>query len=167
MNCEVAYLSNSAAMLAEEIVDALSAEQVHLTDLSCESASAGADIYLIGFDINRGTIPMKIMDTLDAAEGKTILLFVTSGMEPTEEYKAAVERKIQPFLPDDCDYRGLFLCAAQFPDEVVQNMREVLRRDPENARAKSLMEHYQKTCGHPDVKDLADLRKFVREKLIG
>jgi hypothetical protein len=29
------------------------------------------------------------------------------------------------------------------------------------------MEHYQKTCGHPDVKDLADLRKFVREKLSG
>lgn len=164
---EVAYISNSGntATIAEEIADMLSEEEVHLTDLSCDEISEDADVYLIGFGINRGTVPMKVMDALEIAESKTILLFVTCGMEPTESYKASVERKILPFLPDDCDYRGLFLCPGQFPEEVVRNLQEVLRRQPDNAQARSLLEQHQKTYGHPNKEDLEKLREFIWAQL--
>jgi flavodoxin len=167
MHYEVAYLSNSGntAALAERIPDLLPGETVHVTDLSQREARANADVYLVGFGVNRGTIPVKIMDALELAEGKTVLLFVTGGVEPTQEYQAAVERKILPFLPDDCDYRGLFLCAGQFPDAVVQNLQEVLRRQPDHAQARSLLEHHQKTLGHPNDSDVEHFRVFLETQL--
>ena len=169
MKYEVAYISQSGntATLAEEIADMLFEEKVRLTDLSCGEASEDADVYLIGFGVNRGTIPMKVMDALEIMENKTIILFATCGMEPTGNYKSSVERKILPFLPDDCDYRGLFLCAGQFPDEVIRNIQEVLKHTPENAQARSILEHHQKTCGHPNDKDLEELRDFVWTSLNG
>jgi flavodoxin len=167
LNYEVAYLSRSGntAVLAEALAGMFSDEKVHLTDLSQDDAAGDADVYLIGYGVNRGTFPVKIMDTLELAEGKTVLLFCTGGVDPTTEYQKSVERKVLPFLPDECDYRGLFLCAGQFPDEVIQNVQEVLRRDPDNAQARSLLEQAQKARTHPDKNDLANLRKFVREKL--
>jgi hypothetical protein len=167
MHYEVAYLSNSGntTALAERIPEFLPGEAVHMTDLSQGEACANADVYLVGFGINRGTIPVKIMDALELAEGKTVLLFVTGGVEPTQEYQAAVERKILPFLPDDCDYRGLFLCAGQFPDAVVQNLQEVLRRQPDHAQARSLLEHHQKTLGHPNDSDVEHFRVFLETQL--
>lgn len=167
MKYEVAYysISGNTASLAEEIADMLSDNGVRLTDLSCADVSEDADVYLIGFGINRGTVPLKIIDALEVAEGKTILLFVTCGMEPTDDYKSSIERKILPFLPDGCDYRGLFLCPGQFPDEVIRNAQEVLSNQPNSVSARSLLEHYQKTYGHPDEEDLDDLRDFIWSKL--
>jgi flavodoxin len=167
MNYEVAYLSHSGntAILAQEIARLLSDEAVHLTDLSRGEPSQNADVYLVGFGVNRGRVPVKIMDVLESAEGKTILLFVTCGMEPTEAYKASVERKILPFLPDQCNYRGIFLCAGEFPDEVVRNLPELLRQQPDNPQAQLLAQHHQKTSGHPNAEDLAHLQTFLRAKL--
>lgn len=163
MKYEVAYISASGntAILAEDIANMLSDEDVRLTDLSCGEVSEDAEVYLFGFGINRGAIPMKIIDALEAVEGKTILLFVTCGMEPTGDYRSSVERKIQPFLPDDCDYRGLFLCAGQFPDEVIQNIREAVKLQPENTQTRSILEHHKKTEGHPNDEDLEKLRDFI------
>ena len=167
MKYEIAYISQSGntATLAEEIAEMFSDEEVYLTDLSCEEISEDADVYFVGYGVNRGAVPMKIMDALEIAEGKTILLFVTCGMEPTEGYKSSVERKILPFLPDDCDYKGLFLCPGQFPEDVIRNVQEVLRRQPDNTAARTLAENHRKTYGHPNDADLERLRDFVWEKL--
>jgi flavodoxin len=163
VNYEVAYLSQSGntAVLAKAIGEMLPEGSVHITDLACDEPVQGADAYLIGYGVGRGTVPMKILDTLELAEGKTLLLFVTSGLQPTEEYHASVERKVLPFLPDDCDYRGLFLCAGQFPDEIIQKAQAALRQDPNNAQARALLEHHQRTKGHPDGDDLERLRGFL------
>jgi hypothetical protein len=164
---EVAYISKSGntATLAEAIAEMLPNESVHLTDLAYGEAAEDADVYLLGFGINRGAVPLKIMDSMELAEGKTILLFITCGVEPTAEYQASVERTVLPFLPDDCDYRGMFLCPGQFPDEVVRYLREVLQRQPDNAQAQSLLTQYEKTCGHPNNSDIEHLRVFLSDNL--
>lgn len=167
MKYEIAYLSSSGntAVLARAIASMLPADDTHLTDLSLDDVSETADIYFIGFGINRGMVPMKIMDALECADGKTAVLFVTCGMEPTDSYKSSIERKILPFIPDDCDYKGLFLCAGQFSETVVDNMKEALRLHPENTQAKAFWESYQKSYGHPDDEDLESLQDFVWEAL--
>lgn len=167
MNCEIAYLSQSGhtAALAEEIAEMLSDEEVHLTDLAHTDMDENAEVYLIGFGIDRGSVPMRIMDALEQTEGKIVLLFVTSGMEPTAQYKSAVERKVLPFLPDECDYRGLFLCPAQFSDDTMQRAQEMLKHQPEHPQAQMFMENYQKTCGHPNDLDIEKLREFIWETL--
>lgn len=167
MKYEVAYLSQSGntAVLAEELAEMLSDEDIHLTDLARGELSPDADVYLIGFGVDRGTVPIKIMDALDAAEGKTILLFVTCGMKPTDAYRAAIERKIVPFLPDVCDYRGLFLCAGQFPDAAVQSIERALAQAPNDAQAQALLQQHRQTCGHPNREDMDALRRFVSDRL--
>lgn len=167
MKYEVAYLSQSGntAVLAEELAEMLSDEDIHLTDLAHGESSPDADVYLIGFGVNRGTVPIKIMDALDAAEGKTILLFVTCGMKPTDAYRTAIERKIAPFLPDACDYRGLFLCAGQFPDAAVQSIERALAQAPDDAQAQALLQQHRQTCGHPNQEDMDALRRFVSDRL--
>jgi hypothetical protein len=101
----------------------------------------------------------------ERAEGKTILLFITCGVEPTAEYQASVERIVLPLLPDDCDYRGMFLCPGQFSDEVVQYLRNVLEQQPDNTQAQSLLAQYEKTCGHPNDSDIRRLRAFLSDNL--
>lgn len=167
MKYEIAYLSRSGhtAALAEDISEMLSDEEVHLTDLAQSDMNEDAEVYLLGFSIDRGAVPMRIMDALERTEGRVVLLFVTSGMEPTAPYRSSVERKILPFLPDECDYRGLFLCPAQFSDDTVQRVREILRHQPEHPQARALMESYQKTCGHPNALDMEKLREFIWEAL--
>lgn len=169
MKYEVAYLSQSGntAALAKEIAEVLSDENIHLTDLNHGELSPDADVYMIGFGVNRGTVPMKIMDALDAAEGKTILIFVTCGMEPTDAYRTVIERKISPFLPDVCDYRGLFLCSGQFSDAVVQSVERALDQNPDDAQAHALLKQHRQTCGHPNREDMDALRLFISEKLFG
>jgi hypothetical protein len=167
MKYEVAYLSDSghAALLAGKARETLSGQDIHVTDLAQGEISPDGEVYLVGFEVDRGTVPVKIIDALEAAAGKTLFLFLTSGLEPTAEHRAAIEKKLLPFLPDDCDYRGMFLCAGQLPDRVVQNIHEVLRQQPDNEQAKALQKQYQKTYGHPDEGDLAQFRLFLRERL--
>lgn len=163
MKYEIAYLSNSGntAVLATSIAAMLPAVDTHLTDLSHGDISETADVYFIGFGVNRGAVPLKIMEALEYAEGKTAVLFVTCGMEPTDSYKSSIERKVLPFIPDDCDYKGMFLCSGQFPEAAANSIKETLRLHPKNEQAKALLETYQKSYGHPNSQDLEALRYFV------
>jgi len=138
---------------------------IHLTDLSIDDVSDRADVYFIGFGINQETVPLKIMDALEYASGKTVVLFATCGMEPTGAYKAFLERKVLHFIPENCDYKGFFLCAGQFSETVANNIKQALKRDPSNAQAKVLWKNYQKSYGHPNGDDLEDLRVFVWDAL--
>ena len=166
MEFEVAYISRSGntAAVAEKIADIIYEESVHLTDLSCESPSNDADVYLLGFGY-RGSVPVKIMDALELAEGKTLLLFVTCGMEPTEHYREFIERKITPFIPDDCDYKGLFLCPGQFQENLVLKSRDIPKRQPDNTTARRIVENARKTQGHPNSDDFEKLGAFLWENL--
>ena len=106
LNYEIAYysLSGNTEKLAYGIAKRLPENQAFLTNLQEEEVTLAADVYLVGFGINNGTVPLKVMDALDRLAGKKIFLFVTCGIEPSEEYKRLIERKIEPFLPDECDY---------------------------------------------------------------
>lgn len=163
MKYEISYLSKSGntAKLAEAIASMLPPEDTRIADLASGEASGGADISFVGFDVESGTIPLKIMDALDYAEGKTIALFATCGLIPTEEHKAAIERKIAPFLPDECDYRGLFLCAGQLPESTASVVEERLKTQPDNAEMKDYLKRHYQITGHPDAHDIKDLESFV------
>lgn len=167
MKYEIAYLSSSGntALLARTIAAMFPAEEAQLTDMAREEIFPAADVYFIGFGVNRAAVPLKVMEALEYTGGKRALLFVTCGMEPTDDYKAQIEQKVLPFVPDDCDYRGLYLCAGQFPEEVERSLRETFQQNPDNAQTKRLLENCRKACGHPNGADLDALRFFVREAL--
>ena len=162
MDYQIAYLNvyGNAGVLADEIQTILAGAE--LVDLNRQEISDDADVYLLVFEITQAAIPLKIMDVLENLEGKTILCFVACGMALFEE-KEDVEHNLLPFLPDECDYRGLFFCPGQIPSSVMDTIQEALDENPENKQAQAMLEAFQHAKNHPDAGDFQELRRFIQE----
>lgn len=163
MDYQIAYLNvyGNAGVLADELQTILTGAE--MVDLSGnQEISYSSDVYLLVFEITRDAIPLKIMDVLENLEGKTVLCIVTCSMALLES-KDSVEHNLLPFLPDECDYRGLFFCPGQIPTSVMDTVQTALDENPENQRAKVMLEAFQHSMNHPDSDDLRDLRRFIQE----
>jgi flavodoxin len=167
MRYEIAYVSQSGntERMAYGIADNLSDNSTVITDLANEKITGQADIYMLGFGVNKGTIPLSLMDALDELHGKKIIFFVTSGVEPTEEYKHSVEKKLMPFLPDDCEYYGLFMCYGKWNENVLQKAQNILSSDPENQTAKRVLAEAKNATAHPNDSDFAEVVRFIKKQL--
>ena len=167
MKYEVAYISASGntEKLAHGIADALPISETFVTDLSCEELTDAAETYLIGFGMKHHAIPLKIMEVLEELEGKTIMLFVTASVEPTDEHIKEIEQKLAPFMPEECNYKGLYLCPGQVSEETLNKVKTMLEHDPENEHALSAMEHCNKTMGRPNQTDIKNAQTFFLEHL--
>ena len=167
MKYEVVYISQSGntEKLAHGIADSLPHRDTFVTDLSCEEITGKADVYLVGFGMKNEAIPLKIMDVLETLEGKTILFFVTASIKPTEAHVKEVERKLDPFMPSICDYKGLYLCPGQVSEVTLEKLRALLENEPENEQIKEAYDFCNKTIGHPNQDDTDDAFNFIRERL--
>ena len=167
MKYEVAYISGSenTEKLAHGIADCLPHRDTFVTDLSCEEITKRADGYLIGFGMKCEAIPLKIMDILEELEDKTILFFVTASVKPTEVHIKEIERRLEPFMPSNCDYRGLYLCPGQVSDETLEKLQTILGQEPDNEWANAAMENCRYTLGHPNQNDIDGACEFVLKKL--
>ena len=142
-----------------------SAQDATLVDLAKEDVSRDASTYILCFGMAKGEIPIRIIDTLDYLDGKTVLFLVTCGREPTDDYRRYIMRRIDPFLPDNCESLDLFLCSGAFSRELYDRAVEKLRLDPENTHARAAVERYEAVAGHPDENDIADACTFLRKTL--
>ncbi len=167
MKYEIAYLSVSGntEKLAHGIADRFPHEDTFVTDLSCESITKKADIYIIGFGVDKGTIPLRIIEALEEIEGKPYMFFITGCMEPTEAYKENVEQKLLPFLPDDGDYRGIFMCRGKISDEARSALNKKLYEAPENPSLAEILRQAKLSENHPDSVDVENAYAFVRERI--
>lgn len=167
MKYEIAYISGSGntEKLAHGIADSLPQTNTFVTDLSCEEITKQADVYLIGFGMKREAIPLKIMDILEELEDKTILFFVTASVKPTEVHIKEIERRLEPFMPSNCDYRGLYLCPGQVSDETLKKLRTILNQEPDNEWANAAMENCRQTLDRPNQNDIDEACEFVHKKL--
>lgn len=167
MKYKIVYESRTGntAKVAQTIAQIFPGNAVELTDITAQEPSLDGDVYCIGFGVHYNSCPLKILDFLDMLSGKTILFFATCGSEPTEERRKALERNIESFLPDHCDYRGLFLCQGAIPAEGA----EAMRRAAEKAGRGDVIEHLKDFCdasqSHPDESDLQNACRFVQTTL--
>lgn len=165
MKYQVAYFSRTgnSEKLARGIMTAFSPQDATLMDLAKEDVSRDASTYILCFGMVKGEIPIRIIDTLDYLDGKTVLFLVTCGREPTDDYRRYIMRRIDPFLPDNCESLDLFLCSGAFSKELYDRAAEKLRLDPENIHAKAAVERYETVAGHPDENDIAAACAFLRK----
>lgn len=165
MKYEIAYISKSGntEKIAYGISYALPNSDTFVTNLDEEVVTGIADVNIICFGVNSGVLlPIDIMDTLDMLEGKTILFCVTAGFELDEKYIENIESIIIPFLPDVCNYEGLFVCQGQFPDEVIEMAKEKFEKEPENTYAKKVIKDSKISLNHPDENDIKNAVEFVK-----
>jgi hypothetical protein len=93
------------------------------------------------------------------------MFFVTSGMKPTEEYKKAFENKLIPFISDDSDYRGLFMCYGRIHEKFIQKAQNLLYEDSENKAAKIIMSEAENAAEHPNKTDIENAVRFLKKHL--
>lgn len=167
MKYEVAYVSVSgnSEKLMHGIADTLPHRKTFVTDLSHEEITGKADVYLIGFGVNKGAIPLRVMEILEELHGKTLLFFITCGMDPVDEYREMIEKKLLPFLPDDCDYKGVFICPGKFSEDVLRSARMLLEDEPDNPYAQKILEDSELSREHPNQSDVEHAYRFIREHL--
>lgn len=127
-----------------------------------------ADIQLVGFDMggtNLDAIPFRVIEYLEALEEKIIFLFATVPFQPNNVVQNRINNSVIPFLPEECDYRGLYLCAAQPSASLMQDLRTITARQPDNSRARHWLERCEKAIGHPDSLDVQKGCQFAAHVL--
>lgn len=167
MKYQIAYYSRTgnSEKLAKGVMDTLALRDATLVDLNSNDVNRDASTYILCFGMAKGEIPIRIIDTLDRLDGKSVLFLVTCGREPADDYRRYIMRRIDPFLPDNCESLDLFLCSGAFSKELYEHALEQLRSNPENSHAKAAMERYETVAGHPDEQDIADACSFLRKNL--
>ena len=168
MQYQVSYLSPNghARKVAEAIADILPAD-TKVLDLQ-EGCEVFAETHIIGFELNEASIravPYAIMELLNEVDGHKIVLFVTSPFKADANAERVIENRIAPFIPEDCQYEGLFLCVGQASDGFLNAMRKEAETNPEDAQAQSRLARCEESIGHPDETDLMNACSFVADAL--
>lgn len=167
MNYQVVYESRNGntKAIAEAMMAVLPPESAKLVDIDTAVPSKDADVYCIGYGVHASICSLKLLDFMELLNGKTILLFATCGLEPTEAYRKLLERNIEPFLPDRCDYRGMFLCQGAIADDGITTLQKHIEKSGNPDQLQQLDELVCRAQTHPDPDDLDAAGKFVKTTL--
>ena len=127
-----------------------------------------ADVQLVGYEYvgtNLNAIPLCVMEYLDKLEEKTIFLFATIPFLPNDTVERHVHNNVTAFVPYHCDFRGLYLCGAQPSDVLLQDLKGIVSRQPENTRAQHWLDRCERAVGHPDRTDIQNACQFLEHVL--
>lgn len=167
MTYQISYLSpcGHCEKLAEAFADIL--EGAYITDLRYDTDAQG-EIHLVGFEMNENSfkaIPYEVMELLDQLEEKTVLIFATCPFRADQRGKDQLEYALRPFLPDSCDFRGLFLCSGEASQQLLSRLEAICQKHPEDQRTKTLLESCRTSLRHPDETDVMQACLFVTQAL--
>lgn len=150
--------------LAMEMFAAIPDTSKDFYDISELPQDKEADVYFIGFWIDRGTCSMEILDFISELHGKKVALFGTCGMGSHPDYYHTIEEKIKVFLPEDNQYLGSFLCQGKMPIQVRQKY-EAMQQKSDNPNIEKLLRNFDEALIHPNQADFEQAKKFVHTAL--
>lgn len=152
--------------LASEMFAALPGTSKDCYELSLCPQGKTADIYLIGFWVDRGTCSMEVIDFLSELHGKKVVLFGTCGMGTSEDYYCTILEKVRVFLPEDNEYLGGFLCQGKMPMQV-RNKYEMMKNNmnsaPNAGQIDEMIRNFDEALLHPNKEDFLNVKNFLNE----
>ncbi len=167
MDYMVVYSSKTGntKKIATEIFSALPGMSKDMQSLE-EYKGKDADTFFIGFWVDRGTCDMSVIEMMSRLHGKKVALFGTCGMGKGERYYKGIEQKVKVWIPDDCEYLGIFLCQGKMPMQIREKY-EISREDPiQEAWRRQILKDFDEALFHPNEEDLEHARKFVGQILM-
>lgn len=150
--------------VATEIFSALPGMSKDMQSLD-EYRGKEADVFFIGFWVSRGTCEMSVIDAMSELHGKKIALFGTCGLGSDAEYYRSIEQKVNVWIPDDCEYLGMFLCQGKMPMQVREHYEIPWEDSRQEECRKKLLHNFDEALFHPNEADLAEARAFVEQVL--
>jgi len=165
MKYEIVYLSKngSTQKVAQALMQVFPSSSCKAVDFSKEKPSEDADVYLVGFGIQRGACPYALLEWIEELEEKKILLFATGALAAFSDYHHKLESIITPFLPEHCEYLGLHLCQGKITREAYAYLESCVSNKDDASQ--NLMRLYTYSQTHPDAQDLQSACKFVQTVL--
>ena len=168
---------------AEGVESAKSAEgaengQGANADVSVPAASApsastlaaqagGADVVFVGFWCDKGSCSPAVQHFLQGLAGKRVFLFGTCGFGESDEYFAQILDRVRAYLPAEAQCIGGAMCQGKMGVGVKRRYEGMLEKDPENARARMLIDNWNKAQSHPNEDDFARIAAAAKEALAG
>lgn len=166
MDYMVVYSSvtGNTKKVATEIFSALPGMSKDMQSMT-EYRGKDAEIFFIGFWVDRGTCDISVIDMLSELRGKKVALFGTCGLGNGADYFKSIEQKVKVWIPDDCEYLGAFLCQGKMPMQVRENY-EIPMEDPRQEEwRKTMLRNLDEGLFHPNEEDLVRAREFVERIL--
>ncbi len=165
----VAYASETGntLMLAKEIHNAINCpkDEKELVDIRSWNGTLDAELYFIGFWINRGSCSLEIIDLISSLHGKNVAFFGTCGLGDSYEYHKMLEQNARAWLAEDNNFLGSFFCLGKMPVEI-RNRYESLRGNCGDVQIDLMLSMLDDAASHPDNQDLLKVRLFTDEMLI-
>ena len=167
MKYEIIYLSKSGntAKVARAIASRYPQTQCRIVDFAKEEPSLDADIYLIGFGVNRGTCPFSLLSFLRKLEGKTIILFGTGAISAASQITKQIEYAILPFLPEHCAYKGICIVPGSFSKAGMDYLCTALQVQNDSVKEQQLYNLYAAAAHRPDQMDYETVLSYIQSAL--
>ncbi len=161
MKYQVVYYSETGntEKIAKAIFECLPGEDKDIQRLG--EYKGDADMYFLGFWVNQGSASMDFLDFLASLEGKKIALFSTCGVGDNPNYHQQIEAQLEAWLPDNCDYRGLYVCQGKMPITVRKRYEDMNKGEDGKAR-EEMIRNFDRALLHPDNEDIAKVKEFVK-----
>lgn len=163
MDYMVVYSSKTGntKKIATEIFSALPGMSKDMQHIE-EYKGKDADMFFVGFWVDRGTCDMSVIEMLSRLHGKKVALFGTCGLGHDAEYYKMIEQKVEVWVPDDCEYLGAFLCQGKMPMRLRENY-EIPMEDPrQEAWRRQMLRNFDEGLFHPNEEDVRKAREFVK-----
>lgn len=142
--------------LAKNIFVSLPGNDKTITDAEKMTELPQADCYFIGFPVKNRNCSIEITDILEQLGDVKIALFATCGLPAKDKYKQYIENAIKPWLNDESEYLGFFLCQGK----ISEKYREKLASET-NYSSDELDKIAELASNHPDDNDIDSLCEFV------
>lgn len=154
-------VTGNTEQLARAIEEALPPQECKAIAFTREAEEPLPEFLLIGFWTDKGACPPATQSLLTGLHGKKIALFGTAGFG-SGTYFDGILGRVRSLIPADNQVLGGFLCPGGMPERVKEKYAAVLERHPEDARAKSMLEAFERAKGHPAMEDLAQAAAFAQ-----
>ncbi len=167
MRYKVVFASRTGntELLAKKIYHAIDDPSKDIERITAATSPLEAEIYFVGFWVDRGSCSPEVMDFLDSIHHKDVILFGTCGTGQDEIYYNRLTRTVSGLIPDDNRYLGTYLCQGKMPMTVRKQYEEWMKDERMTSRAAYMIRNFDEALLHPNEQDLDCAVGFVHRML--
>lgn len=163
MKYSIVYSSKTGntAQLAQRLRELLGEEAAYC-GVPCAQGAEG-DLIFVGFWTDKGGCQEEIAEFLRELRGKRVFLFGTAGFGSDPGYFDQILTRVRAELEDSNTVVGSYMCQGKMPAPVRKRYEAMAETDP--AKAKFLLDNFDRAMSHPDEADLKGLEQAARAAL--
>ena len=149
--------------VAMAIYDGIVSSSKDIINLEEEHKETEADVYFVGFWVNRGSASLDVLEYLGNLEGKKIALFGTYGFKKDERYERQIENQVKAWMEENVQYLGSFFCQGKMGTAVRKKYEQMLQNPETEKIAEQMLHNYEEGLLHPDQEDLSRAFEFAKK----